>query len=168
MMEQRARRFGGRERDLEVAALFDQHYKSLRGLAFLMLGDSGQAEEVVQEAFVQVHAAWARLDAPAAYARVAVINLCRSRIRRAVLERRAPVAEPRVHPGVENVAERDEVLTAVRALPERQRACIVLRYYEDLGDDQIAEILDCSVGTVKSQLHKARAHLARTLGGQHE
>jgi RNA polymerase sigma factor (sigma-70 family) len=97
-----------------------------------------------------------------------VINLCRSRIRRAILERRAPAAESRSRSDVDQVVERDEVLTAVRALPDRQRACVVLRYYEDLSDQQIAEILDCSIGTVKSQLHKARASLARSLEENHE
>jgi RNA polymerase sigma factor (sigma-70 family) len=56
------------------------------------------------------------------------------------------------------------VMEAVRALPERQRAAVVLRYYDDLSESQIAEVLDCSVGTVKSQLSKARSKLEVTLG----
>ena len=55
-------------------------------------------------------------------------------------------------------------MEAVRALPERQRAAVVLRYYDDLSESQIAEVLDCSVGTVKSQLSKARSKLEATLG----
>jgi RNA polymerase sigma-70 factor (sigma-E family) len=153
-----------------VEELFEAHYDPMCRLAFVILGDAWLAEEIVMEALLKTYSSWGRLREPDradVYLRRAVINLCRSRIRRAVIERRAPVVESRAAPGVDEVVERDEVVTAVRALPERQRACVVLRYYEDLGDEQIAEILDCSVGTVKSQLHKARVHLARLLEEEH-
>jgi RNA polymerase sigma-70 factor (sigma-E family) len=153
-----------------VEELFESHYDPMCRLAYVILGDAWLAEEIVMEALLRTYSSWGRLREPDradVYLRRAVINLCRSRIRRAVLERRAPVAERREVAGVDDVVERDQVLVAVRSLPERQRACVVLRYYEDLGDEQIAEILDCSVGTVKSQLHKARAHLARLLEEDH-
>jgi RNA polymerase sigma-70 factor (sigma-E family) len=158
-------------RQRAVEELFESHYDAMCRLAFVILGDSWLAEEIVMEALLRTYSGWGRVREPERadiYLRRAVINLCRSRIRRAILERRAPANEAREQPQPDRLVERNEVLTAVRALPERQRACVVLRYYEDLSERQIAEILDCSVGTVKSQLHKARAHLARSLGGQDE
>lgn len=148
-----------------VEVLFESHYDPMCRLAFVILGDAWLAEEIVMEAMLKTFSGWGRLREPDradVYLRRAVINLCRSRIRRAILERKAPPVTERTHPQ-SDLHERDEILTAVRALPERQRACVVLRYYEDLSESQIAEILDCSTGTVKSQLHKARAHLARLL-----
>jgi RNA polymerase sigma factor (sigma-70 family) len=104
-----------------------------------------------------------------AYLRRAVVNLCRSKIRRKTIEarvnaehfRRGELKPPDWDP------ERHEtsrlVWEAVRALPERQRACVVLRYFDDLPEAQIADALECSVGTVKSQLSKARAKLEGSL-----
>jgi RNA polymerase sigma-70 factor (sigma-E family) len=158
-------------RQRAVEDLFERHYDAMCRLAFVILGDAWLAEEIVMEALLRTYSGWGRVREPDRadiYLRRAVINLCRSRIRRAILERRAPAAEARAQPEPDRVLDRDEVLTAVRALPERQRACVVLRYYEDLSERQIAEILDCSVGTVKSQLHKARAHLARALEESYE
>jgi RNA polymerase sigma-70 factor (sigma-E family) len=154
-----------------VEELFESHYDAMCRLAFVILGDSWLAEEIVMEALLRTYSGWGRIREPERadiYLRRAVVNLCRSRIRRAILERRAPVVESHERSAVDDFVERDEVLTAVRALPERQRACVVLRYYEDLGERQIAEILDCSIGTVKSQLHKARASLAHRLGESHD
>ena len=145
--------------------LFDEHYGPLCRLAYVILGDHALAEEVVMEALVRTFSGWGRLrDASRAdfYLRRAVINLARSGIRRKVIERRAQ-ATLSARPGTSPEPDASEISavlwTAVRALPERQRACVVLRYYEDLPDREIAEILDCSVGTVKSQLSKARAKL---------
>lgn len=107
-----------------------------------------------------------RIDA---YLRRTVVNLCRSRIRRKATEarvnsaslRRAQRAEPEWDP------ERHEtsrvVWDAVRNLPQRQRTCVVLRYFEDLPEAEIADAMGCSVGTVKSQLAKARHKLQNTL-----
>jgi RNA polymerase sigma-70 factor (sigma-E family) len=159
-------------RQAEVAELFDRHYRSLSRLAYVMLGDSQGAEDVVMEAFVKVSARWRRLGSVEnmpAYLRRMVVNGCRGRIRRQKIERRvagvllgrAGTAQPEW--GSERSDLQMDVWSAVRALPERQRACIVLRYLEDLADAEIAESLDCSVGTVKSQLSKARAKLQRTL-----
>jgi RNA polymerase sigma-70 factor (sigma-E family) len=158
-------------RQRAVEDLFESFYDPMCRLAFVILGDAWLAEEIVMEALLKTYSGWGRLRDPERadiYLRRAVINLCRSRIRRAVLERRAPGVEGRLPSDVDQIVERDEIMTAVRDLPERQRACVVLRYYEDLSDQHIAEILDCSTGTVKSQLHKARVHLARSLGGQDE
>ena len=161
------------ERDREVAALFDRHYVPMCRLAYVILGDRALAEEIVMEALLKTFTGWNRLreiDRADAYLRRAVVNLCRSRIRRKMIEARVN-AEARVRasrPRPDWDAETHEtnrlVMEAVRSLPERQRAAVVLRYYDDLSESQIAEVLDCSVGTVKSQLSKARSKLQTTLG----
>lgn len=160
---------GGAARDDVMLRLFDEQYVPLCRLAFVIIGDRALAEEIVMEALLRTFSGFGRLRDPErvdVYLRRAVINLSRSGIRRKLLERRASAelrdrrsggAEPRVH---EDAAV---VWAAVRELPERQRACVVLRYYEDLPEARIAEILDCSVGTVKSQLSKSRAKLAGVL-----
>lgn len=159
---------GVRGRDQTLAVLFDDHYRALRGLAYLITGDSARSEEIVMEAFVKVFTGWSRfrrVDDQRAYLRQVVVNLCRSRFRREKVEQRVNAL---VHRWEQQKEPREyeahmDLWNAVRKLPERQRACIVLRYYEDLPEAEIAQVLDCSVGTVKSQLFKARAHLEREL-----
>jgi RNA polymerase sigma-70 factor (sigma-E family) len=162
-------------RDELVSALFDEHYPGLCRLASLLLGDPAEAEEVVQEAFLKTYARWWRLRHPERaqwYLRAAVVNGCRSKGRRRVSEDRGNrtlwatdgvVAAEAVG---ERTGEALAVVAAVRALPDRQREAVVLRYYEDLSEADIAAALGCSVGTVKSQLSKARATLARHLSAQ--
>jgi RNA polymerase sigma-70 factor (sigma-E family) len=160
------------DRDERVVQLFDRHYTPLCRLAFMILGDAALAEEIVMEAMLKTFTGWGRirdLDRTDAYLRRTVVNLCRSRIRRKSIEgrvnresyRRDELKPPSWDP------ERHEtsrlVWEAVKDLPERQRACIVLRYMEDLSDQQIADTLDIAVGTVKSQLSKARVKLERDL-----
>jgi RNA polymerase sigma-70 factor (sigma-E family) len=165
------------ERDADLAStdflaqLFDAHYRSLCRLAYVFLADSGHVEDVVQEAFLRTFTGVGRLRDKSradAYLRRSVVNLCRSRLRRRSVQGR----DRGYHCGedlVEGPAPRDpDVLAAVRALPLRQRAAVVLFYYADLPEAEVAATLGCSVGTVKSQLAKARATLARRLGGQPE
>ena len=156
--------------------LFEQHWRGLCRLAFLMLGDPAGAEECVQDAYLRVFRAWDRVGAmerPDLYLRTAVLNQCRSRLRRRQVESRAAGAGASIHgrggadatgsglPDPDLVT--DEVLAAVRRLPPRQRAAVVLRYYEDRSESEIGRALGCSPGTVKSQLAKARATLGREL-----
>jgi RNA polymerase sigma factor (sigma-70 family) len=103
------------------------------------------------------------------YLRRAVINLCRTGLKRRYTEARVnrTVHDREAAPSGWSDSENDFdhlIWDAVRELPPRQRACVVLRYFEDLPDAEIAEILHCSTGTVKSQLHKARATLEASLG----
>ncbi len=160
------------DRDRLVAALFDEHYAGLCRLAGLLLGDASAAEEVVQEAFLRTFAGWWRLRRPTRaqwYLRAAVVNQCRSRGRRRAVEDRGnrTVWATDGAAVTRSEAERSDeslvVLEAVRSLPRRQREAVVLRYYEDLAEADVAAVLGCSVGTVKSQLAKARATLARRL-----
>lgn len=162
------------ERDREIAALFDRHYAPMCRLAFVILGDAALAEEIVMEALLKTFSGWRRirdLDRVDAYLKRSVVNLCRSKIRRKAIEARVNATSYRrdERKAPEWDPERHEVSRlvwgAVKDLPERQRACVVLRYYEDMPEAQIADILDCSVGTVKSQLSKARAKLEKALGG---
>jgi RNA polymerase sigma-70 factor (sigma-E family) len=165
-------RRGEIERDREVAALFDEHYDGLCRLAYLIVGDAHLSEEIVMEALLKVFTGWGRIrdrSQSGAYLRRSVVNLCRSKIRRKVIEARVNAQEhhaeemrpPRWDPDRHETAR--EVWDAVRQLPPRQRACIVLHYEEDLPDAEIAVILDCSVTTVRSQLSRARDKLARIL-----
>jgi len=170
------RRAAGRasDRDRAIEALFGDHYAGLCRLATVLLGDPAAAEEAVQEAFARTYAGWWRVRRPDRaqwYLRAAVVNQCRSRSRRRSSEERgvrgwsATHGEASVGEGSDEDARADmmTVLEAVRALPPRQRAAVVLRYYEDLAEADVARVLRCSVGTVKSQLAKARATLARRL-----
>ena len=155
------------DRAAVLSQLFDQNFSSLRRLAFALLGDPSAADEVAQDAFVRLYASWRRLDElehPPTYLRKIVLNLCRSRGRRAALHRRVEpligrddvIRDP-------DVALRLDVWSALDKLPHRQRACVVLRYIEDLSEADVAQLLECSVGTVKSQLHRARAKLESAL-----
>jgi RNA polymerase sigma-70 factor (sigma-E family) len=165
------------DRDHEVSGLFRRHYTPMCRLAFVILGDRSLAEEVVMEALVKTFSGWGRikdLDRSEAYLRQAVVNGCRSKIRRKVLERRvAPTLEQRAESASRSRSEDDpdtrrEIWNAVRTLPERQRACVALYYYEDLPEGEIADVLGCSIGTVKSQLFKARAKLELLLAAGEE
>ncbi len=151
-----------------ITTLFEAEYPRLCRLAYLLVGDRGRAEEIVMEAFVRSLAGWRRVREPdkaGAYVRRAVVNLASNRRRRAWLEVRH-LAVTRSAEATSPAADEDNagaVWQAVRALPPRQRATITLRYWDDLSEADIAAALGCSVGTVKSQLAKARASLARAL-----
>lgn len=157
--------------DAQVAELFDRLYPSLVGTARLLLDDIGQAEEVVQEAFMKVRVAWWRIRDPeraAAYLRATVANLARSGLRRRILGRARDPEHARGNrltvPAAEDTAvlhsEHEAVADAVRRLPRRQRECLVLRYYLDLSEAATAASLGISPGSVKTHLHRALAALA--------
>ena len=153
-------------RAVEPEALFAEQFASLCRTAYLVLGDAGLAEEMVMEAFARTLPRWRAVESaeqPVAYLRRAVVNLCVSRVRRLVVERRAPAGAERVRWDTDIADEARTVLDAVRLLPARQRACIVLRYFDDLPELDIAAAMGCSVGTVKSQLSKARTRLGELL-----
>lgn len=142
----------------------------------MILGDRETAEEVVMEAMLRTFSGWGRIrdrDRADVYVTRAVVNLCRSKIRRRAVEQRAmAIVGLRREPPPDWDPEQHEtartVWAAVKDLPVRQRACVVLRYLHDLPENTIAEILDCSAGTVRSQLTRARRKLADTLGPQLE
>lgn len=132
-------------------------------MSVLVSGSHEAAEDLVQETFTR---AATRLGTiPEAeqwpYLRTAALNIWRNRSRRLSLERRWRPSEP--EPPALSYEDADEVWEAVRRLPARQRACLVLRFYEDLSERDAAEALGCSVGTVKSQTSRAIAHLRKEL-----
>ena len=139
-------------------ALYRERYEPMVRLAFLMIGDRAVAEELVQDAFVSVHRSWHRATQPSAYLRAAVVNACRSWGRRRSLEllRRPPAPDP-----AELVA--DELWDVIATLPPRQRAAIVLWFYEDLPDEEIAELLGCRVATVRTSVFRALAKLRKEI-----
>jgi RNA polymerase sigma-70 factor (sigma-E family) len=156
--------------DLET--LFRAHYGGLVRLAMVLTGDPARADELAQEAFVRFHRARAR-PAPGAelgYLRRIVVNLTHSEHRHLRVVREAPpeagyLSTPPTAPDVEaeHRDRRRRIVAAVRRLPERQRDCVVLHYFSDLRDHEIAEVLGISAGAVKTHLHRARAALAAEL-----
>jgi len=137
--------------------------------AYAVAGDAAGAEDALQAAYARAYASWGRVvaaDHPEAYVRRMVVNEIIGERRRGWWRRERPVAEPELAGRVESpevgVADRQAVWAAVQALPVRQRAVIVLRYYEDLSEREIAAVLGCSPGTVKSQASAALTNLRRS------
>jgi RNA polymerase sigma-70 factor (sigma-E family) len=140
----------------------------LLGLALLLTGDRGHAEDLLQDVLERMYVRWRRIDDPHAYARTAlarkVTDRWRQRGRRPREVTLDGVHDVSVPDGAGERAERSRVVTALRALPPRQRAVIVLRYFEDWSEEQIADQLDVSRGTVKSQASKGLATLRQSMG----
>jgi RNA polymerase sigma-70 factor (sigma-E family) len=158
-----------------VAALYQAHALSLARLALLMLGDQAEAQDVVHDAFLGLYRRWGALtsvEAAPGYLRASVLNGCRTALRR-----RSRVLRPAVYSGgrstpeplesAESLAiqaeEQQAVLAAVRRLPARQREALVLRYYLDMTEDQAAQAMQVSRGTVKSATSRAVAAVGRML-----
>jgi RNA polymerase sigma-70 factor (sigma-E family) len=145
-----------------LADLYRERYVAMVRLAYLMVGSTTVAEDLVQDAFARMHRHWDTTEHPRAYLRTTVVNACRSYLRRQALERayrRHPSAvSDSVHP-----PEADELFDALAALPSRQRAALVLRFYEDLSEADIASALGCRPGTVKSLLHRGLAELRKVV-----
>ena len=140
--------------------VYRETYPGLVRLAVLMMGDNRVAEELVQEAFVTVYRRWSRIDTPRAFARQCVVNRCRDALRRRQvadrLHRRQGTRDMAEDPAGTHDGHVDDLLAV---LSPRQRAVIVLRYYEDLGIDDIALVLDLRPGTVKSLLSRGLTRL---------
>lgn len=160
--------------DEAVTRLYAVHYRSLVRMSALLLRDTGAAEEVVQDAFVAMHGRWRRMrdtDKALAYLRQSVVNGSRSALRhRGVAQRYLPrLALPATTASAEQGAldrlEHDAVIAALDRLPTRQREALVLRYYGDLSEAEIAEATGISRGTVKSTASRALDALQRVLAG---
>ncbi len=156
--------------DRAVTEIYGTHYRSLVRLAMLLVRDVATAEEVVQDSFVAMHGAWRRLrdnEKALSYLRQSVVNRSRSVLRhRVVVDRNAPKPPPDM-PSAEHGAlallERSAVIEALRGLPGRQREALVLRYYLDLPEAQIASTMGISKGTVRSHVARAIASLRAVL-----
>jgi RNA polymerase sigma-70 factor (sigma-E family) len=156
--------------DGALTALYSAQYRPLVRLAAFLLRDPGQAEEVVQDAFVAMHGSWRRLrdpDKAESYLRQAVVNRSRSGLRRRKVEaKHAPAAgpdAPSAEYGALGELDRSAVIEALRELPRRQREVLVLRYYGDLSEAQIADTLGISTGAVKSHASRGMSALRTTL-----
>jgi RNA polymerase sigma-70 factor (sigma-E family) len=129
-------------------------------LAAAITGSPETAQDLVQDAFVRLHGAWDRVHKPRAYLRRAVVNACHSHHRRRRIERRhQSLAEPESSAQL----EANELADALDALPYRQRAALVLRFYTDLSDVDIASALHCRPGTVASLVHRGLEQLRRVI-----
>jgi RNA polymerase sigma-70 factor (sigma-E family) len=143
-----------------LAELYERHAGAAVGLAYLLTGDRYFAEDLVQEAFVRVAGRLRHLrDAGAfeGYLRRTVVNLFTSQLRRRRLERaylKREAGRPPASHEDPDVASRDELWRAVQRLPERQRAAVVLRYYEDLSEREVATTMRCSNAAAKSLIQR--------------
>jgi RNA polymerase sigma-70 factor (sigma-E family) len=143
----------------------------LRRTAYLMCGDWQQASDHVQEGLIRVYIAWPRLEREGrehAYARKAVVSAVIDHARRRSSSEIPVEPDRNVSSGLdlaESVAVRGALMSALADLPCRQRACVVLRYFEDLSVSDTAAVLGCSDGTVKSQTSRALASLRSALDG---
>lgn len=154
----------------EFHAFFERHYAELARLAHLLTGEADAADDLAADALLALWHRWDRVraaDHPVAYARGVVTNLARTRIRSAVRERRritlfwSQREEKTENPDIPGMVDVQE---ALRRLPFRKRACVVLRHAFDLSEKDTALALGVSVGTVKSQTSKGVAELQRLLG----
>ena len=170
-------RTSGWSADDALELLYAAHWRQLVRLAVLLVRDVGTAEEIVQDCFISVHAKWNRLHDPdkaLAYLRRSVVNRSRSHLRHVAVVRRHSDREGRPETvtgadhGADNHARRATVLDALRRLPRRQREVLALRYYLDLSEAEIADMLGISRGAVKSHASRGAAALRADLGAELE
>ena len=150
----------------ELDVLFRRHSRALLGMVWVMLGDLGVAEEVVQDAFLSLQRAWPTMrdqSRALGYLRATSLNLVRARLRHRLVVLRHPLARPLDTASAEDAVmlseDRREVWAALRRLPERQRECLVLRYYAEMNDDDIASTLRISQNSVRTHLRRGMAAL---------
>ncbi|MEU5877562.1 sigma-70 family RNA polymerase sigma factor [Spirillospora sp. NPDC047279] len=154
-----------------LTSLYREQRGGLIRLAVLLVGDEATAEDVVQDVFLRLQDRAPRLDDEGkllAYVRAAVLNGCRMTLRRR--KRMWQRTEPHQPPvwSAESAAmlseDRREVMLALQRLPRRQREALVLRFYLELSDDEVSEVMGIRPGTVRSTMARALAALARELG----
>jgi RNA polymerase sigma-70 factor (sigma-E family) len=152
--------------DEEFRTFVEARYDRLLRTAYLLVGSADQAEDVLQSALLATMTRWRHVDQPEAYVRRVMVNHLVTRWRRrrvvevltAVLpERAAPPDQPEL---------RDELWAALGRLPAGMRAVLVLRYWEDLSEADTADVLGCSIGSVKSQASRGLARLRELIAAQ--
>jgi RNA polymerase sigma-70 factor (sigma-E family) len=137
--------------------------------AYLIVWDLQEAEDLVQDTLIKVAKRWPkvkRMEHPVAYARRVLVNLAlddKQRRARRRSELTAPEPTPNGHDPSELIDTHDELIAALATLPERQRAVLVLRYFLDLPEAEVAAALQCSLGTVKSTASRGLARLEQTM-----
>ena len=151
------------------AAVFQAHQRAVYQLAFVLCGDASLAEDATAEAFAGVYRRWSasRPADPGAYLRRAVVNQLHGRFRRLRLERANAARRSGDDRGSRTFedwsADHDELCRALLTLPPRQRAAVVLRYFEDLPETEVADVLGTSVGTVKGYVSRGLDRLRQEL-----
>ena len=145
--------------EIRIATVYDQHAQQVGRLAYLLTGDPDLAEDLAQEAFVNLLGRLGSVRderAVASYLRRSVVNLASKHWRRVANERRAAARDQpaQLTVGLPDVESQDLVWRTLEALPYRQRAAIVLRFYEDLTERETARVLGCRIGTVKSAVSR--------------
>jgi RNA polymerase sigma-70 factor (sigma-E family) len=167
-------RLAGSDADSGVEQIYRTHRLGMVRLALLLVDDRETAEDIAQDAFAALHRRWGSLasrDAAVGYLRTCVVNGSRSVLRRRRTVRRHPEPDDRdlTSAGADDHAviaeEHREVIAAIRRLPVRQREVILLRYWSELGETEIARALGISVGSVKSNASRGRDAIAAMLGG---
>jgi RNA polymerase sigma-70 factor (sigma-E family) len=149
-------------RETTLTAFAAQHSVGLTRFAYVLTGDRQLAEDLVQDCFLALHRRFGetlQLEAPVAYARRVIANGQTSRMRRRSSTETVIDELPDIGVDGADVSEQDAAWRMLATLPDRQRAVLVLRYYVDLPDDEIAQTLDCRVGTVRSLAARAFAAL---------
>ena len=139
--------------------LYSERFDPMVRLAYLLVGDLAVAEELVQDSFVKVHRHWIDIEHPKAYLRTTVVNTCRSWGRRH--RREADHHRRRLEAVPDPELVTDEMWDILATLPEKQRTAIVLRFYEDLPESEIATLLDCRPNTVRTLVHRGLAALRK-------
>jgi RNA polymerase sigma-70 factor (sigma-E family) len=158
----------GRDADHAVTALYRTYYQPLVRMAALLVQDLATAEEIVQDSFVAVHAAWRRqpdADQALSYLRRSVVNRSRSALRQDAVVNRIPPPRAADPPADED--ERSAFISALWTLPIRQREVMVLRYFADLPATQIASAIGISEGAVKVYTARAMSSLRAELQKAH-
>jgi RNA polymerase sigma-70 factor (sigma-E family) len=158
--------------DVGFAGFVREHTAALLRTAYLLTGNAQSAEELVQDTLVRLFPKWERVaaaDVPLAYVRRSMANGFINQRRRASRRESAYENVPeRVdeHDAVDQLADRDQIWSGLRHLPDRQRAALVLRFFEDLTDDESAAALGCRVGTVRSLVSRGLTALREQLTEQ--
>ncbi|WIM96994.1 SigE family RNA polymerase sigma factor [Actinoplanes oblitus] len=160
------------QREQAFHAFFETHYAGLTRLAYLVTGKPEVADDLTADALLEVWRHWDRVaaaDSPIGYARGVLVNLARNRLRREGRERRGllallPLWTDQTYAREVDVPAAVDVDGALRRLPYRRRACVVLRHVFDLSEQETARTLGISVGTVKSQTSRGVTQLAGLLG----
>lgn len=142
-----------------LADVYSGNYERLVRLAYLLTGSRATAEDLVQDSFLRLHDRWDQVREPSAYLRTVVVNACRAHHRRTRRERAAfsGLVRDRLLP------ETPVLLDALARLPYRQRAALVLRFYEDRPDAEIGDLLGCRPATVRSLVHRGLQALRKVI-----
>ena len=150
------------DHDADATQLFAAERVPMVHLATLLVGSVAVAEELVQEAFVAVTQRWDQIDRPGAYLRTSVVNKCTSALRRRSVESRFRASSPQ-ESNYWIPEQLIELRIALACLSDRQRTVVVLRYFADMPDAEIAETLGARPATVRSLAHRAMAVLRKEL-----